>query len=428
MADRPPLHTVAVGISWHTAPAELRDRCFVPPERHREILDAVREDGVEEVLLVSTCNRVEFWMAASDPERAAACAIDRWEALCSPGAGWRRSLNTRFHDQAVQHVFRVASSVDSIVPGETQIPTQVLSAWRESRDAGCSGWFLGRLVQASLAASKRVRSTTGVGRGATSVAGAAVDLARKVVGEMAGLSVAVVGAGEMAEIAVTGFVRAGARDFVFANRTEANAARLRNIHPGRLEPLSALGNVLEGCDVLVSATSAPGFVVTRPLVEQAMRERRSPLLLVDIAAPRDIDPACARVPGVFLYGIDDLERVVEGNRRDRGEEVGKAERILEDESRKFVEWVRELAVIPLLSKLREDVHATARDEVERFAPKLARARDAGDSREVLEDFARALANKFLHQPTVGARQAAASGREQEIAAALRDLFHQENRE
>lgn len=423
MVDRPVLHTVAVGFSWRTATPELRDRCYIPPEQIPSILSRIGvEDGVEEVLLLSTCNRVEFWMAASDPERAVAAAMDRWEEARSPGEGWRDSLNVRFHDQAVSHIFRVAASVDSLVLGETQIPSQVHSAWRVSHEAGRSGWFLGRLVQAALAASKRVRTATRMGQGATSVAGAAVDLARKMVGEMGRLNVAVLGAGEMAELAVTGFVRAGARDFVYVNRTEANASRLRNIHPGRLEPLSALERVLGGCDVLVSATSASGFVVERAVVERAMKGRRAPLFLLDIAAPRDIEPSCSEIPGVFLYGIDDLEQVVDRTRRSRGEEAGRAEAILGEEAGRFVEWVRSLAVVPLLSRLREDVHATAQGEVDRFLPRLARASDVEQSRAVLEEFARALANKFLHHPTVGARHAAAEGREPEIAAALRDLF------
>lgn len=428
MVERPVLHTVAVGLSWRTASAELRDRCYVPPEQVGALLRSIREDGIEEVVLLSTCNRVEFWMAASDPDRAVRSAMDRWEVARDPGPGWRDALNVRFHEQAVAHVFRVAAAIDSLVQGETQIPSQVHLAWRVSHEAGCCGWFLGRLAQAALAASKRVRSATRVGEGATSVAGAAVDLARKVVGDMARLSVAIVGAGEMAELALTGFVRAGARDFVFLNRTESNAERLRNIHPGRLGALGALEDVLGRCDVLVSATAAPGFVVRSETVERAMRRRRTPLFLLDIAAPRDIEPACADLPGVFLYGIDDLEQVVDRTRRVRGEEAGKAESILDEEARRFVEWVRELAVIPLLARMRDDVHATARDEVDRFLPRLARARDPEQSRAVLEDFARALANKFLHQPTVGARRAAADGREPEIAAALRDLFLQEHGE
>lgn len=425
MAERPVLHTVAVGLSWKSATADLRDRCYIAPEEIPGVLEHLQGDGVEEALLLSTCNRVEFWMACSDPDRAVAAAMARWEELRAPGPGWRDALLVRYHDQAVSHVFRVASSIDSLVLGETQIPSQVLHAWRTSREAGRCGWFLGRLVQAALAASKRVRSTTRLGAGATSVAGAAVDLARKMVGEMDRLSVAIVGAGGMAELAVTGFVRAGARNLVYLNRTEANASRLRNIHPGRVEPLSRLDDVLAECDVLVSATAAPGFVVTRPMVEKAMGKRRAPLFLLDIAAPRDVEPSCAGTRGVFLYGIDDLEQVVDRTRASRGEEAGKAESILDDEARRFEEWVRELSVIPLLARLREDVHATARDEVERFLPRLARARDAAQSRAVLEDFAQALANKFLHQPTVGARHAAAEGRESEIAAALRDLFLQE---
>lgn len=425
MVDRPLLHTAAVGLSWRSASAELRDRCYVPPDQIVPLLARLRETGIDEIVLLSTCNRVEFWMAVRDPEEAVARVVDAWESLREPGERWRETLHTHLHEDAVEHIFRVTSSVDSLVLGETQIPSQVLLAWETSRAEGHCGWFLGRLVQASLAASKKVRSRTHLGEGATSIASAAVDLARKVVGQVPRQTVAVVGAGEMAELAVTGFVRAGATKFVYANRTVANADRLQRVHHGRSEPLERLAEVIAECDVLVSATSAQGFVVTPALVERAMHKRRSPLFLLDIAAPRDIDPACARTGGVFLYGIDDLEEVVDRTRRSRGEEARQAEAILKDEAHRFTDWVRELAVIPLLSQVREGAHEMARQEVDRFLPRLARSQGTPEAQAVLEDFAQALANKFLHQPTVGARRAAAEGRELEIAAALRDLFFQE---
>lgn len=426
MADRSRLHTAAVGLSWRTAPAELRDRCYIPPDEVQPILGRLRDRGIEEVVLLSTCNRVEFWMACSDPAAAVEAAQDEWERLRDPGPGWRDCLHVCLHEEAVSHVFRVTSSVDSLVLGETQIPSQVLLAWGNSREGGFCGWFLGRMVQAALASSKKVRSRTQLGEGATSVAGAAVDLARKVVGQVPKQTIAVVGAGEMAELAVTGFVRAGGTRFVYVNRTTSNADRIAKVHPGRVEPLENLGAVLAQSDVVVSATAAQGFVVTRAMVEKAMHKRRAPLFLLDIAAPRDIDPDCARIDGVFLYGIDDLEEVVDRTRRSRGEEARLAESILLDESRRFADWVRELSVIPLLSQVREIVHETARVEVERFLPRLLRTQGTAEAQSVLEDFAQALANKFLHQPTRGARRAAAEGREHEIAAALRDLFFQES--
>jgi len=426
MAERPRLHTVAVGLSWRSASAELRDRCYIPHDQILSLLERLRAGGIEEVVLLSTCNRVEFWMACSDPERSVELVISSWDDLLSPGTGWRDALHVHVHDAAAVHVFRVTSSVESLVLGETQIPSQVLVAWQLARDAGHCGWFLGRLVQAALSASKKVRARTHLGEGATSIAGAAVDLARKVVGQVDRLTIAVVGAGEMAELAVTGFVRAGAERFVYVNRTLANAERLARVRTGRVEDLERLEPVLAECDVLVSATAAPGFVVMREMVDRAMQRRRSPLFLLDIAAPRDIDPECARVPGVFLYGIDDLEQVVDRTRRSRGEEACLAEGILLEEAKHFTDWVRELAVIPLLSEIRESIHDTARHEVERFLPRLLRAQGTPEAHSVLEDFAQALANKFLHQPTVGARRAAAEGRELEVASALRDLFLQDH--
>lgn len=373
--------------------------------------------------MLSTCNRVEIWTASESPESAAEACLEEWTEACHPRAGWIDKVYIHHHDAAVDHIFRVAASVDSLVMGEAQIPGQVRLAWESARAHGHAGFFLTRLSQAALGASKRVRSGTRLGQGALSVSSAAVDLARKIAGDLSKVSVAIVGAGEMAEHALTGFVHAGAKKFVFANRTVAHARRLQAIVPGRVEDLSALESILAQSDVVISATGAPGFVVTAALARSAMRGRRRPLFLLDIAAPRDVDPEVSKVPGVFLYGIDDLEQVVDRNRQLRGEEALLAESILAQELEKFRAWWRSLSVVPVLTEMRDRVHAVAHAEVERFLPRVRHAQDDGKLREVLDDFAQALSNKFLHGPTAGARKAAAEGREAEVAAVLRELFH-----
>jgi glutamyl-tRNA reductase len=422
-SERPRLHAGVVGISWRTAPSELRDECLLPPERADALLCALRARGVREGAVLSTCNRVEIWTASESPESAAEACLEEWTEACHPRAGWIDKVYIHHHDAAVDHIFRVAASVDSLVMGEAQIPGQVRLAWESARAHGHAGFFLTRLSQAALGASKRVRSGTRLGQGALSVSSAAVDLARKIAGDLSKVSVAIVGAGEMAEHALTGFVHAGAKKFVFANRTVAHARRLQAIVPGRVEDLSALESILAQSDVVISATGAPGFVVTAALARSAMRGRRRPLFLLDIAAPRDVDPEVSKVPGVFLYGIDDLEQVVDRNRQLRGEEALLAESILAQELEKFRAWWRSLSVVPVLTEMRDRVHAVAHAEVERFLPRVRHAQDDGKLREVLDDFAQALSNKFLHGPTAGARKAAAEGREAEVAAVLRELFH-----
>jgi len=413
---------VVVGLSWKTAPAELRDECLLPPERADELLHALRSKGVCEGAVLSTCNRVEIWTASESPESATDSCLEVWEGVCHPRKGWMDSLYIHHHGDAVEHIFRVAASVDSLVLGEAQIPGQVRTAWESARSGGHAGFFLSRLSQAALSSSRRVRSDTRLGQGALSISSAAVDLARKISGDLSKVSVGIVGAGEMAELALTGFVHAGAKRFVYANRTAANTRRLQAIHPGQVQGLDALDSVLSESDIVVSATGAAGFVVTPSLVRNAMRGRSAPLFLLDIAAPRDVDPEVSAIPGVFLYGIDDLERVVERNRTQRADEVQQAEAILAQELQKFTAWWHGLTVVPVLSEVRERVHAIARTEVERFFPRLHGTKDESEIRAVLDDFAQALANKFLHPPSVGARKAAAEGRESEMAAALRELF------
>ncbi len=420
-SERRTLHAGAVGISWRTAPAQLRDQCLLPAEHADRLMEALRGSSCSEAMVLSTCNRVEVWTASEDPEFATRSTLEFWDKICQPDPKWRSCTYIFQHEEAVDHVFRVASSVDSLVLGETQIPTQVRKAWEQARDLGRSGPFLGHLVQNALVAGKRVRTTTRLGEGALSVSSAAVDLARKIAGDLSKLTVGIVGAGEMAELALVGFVRGGAKRFIYLNRTESNAQRLQNIHPGTIEPLDRLPQALTECDVLVSATGATGFVVTPDLVKRAMKGRRRPLFLLDIAAPRDIDPAVTNVPGVFLYGIDDLEQVVEVNRHNRSEEARIAERIVKEEVERFRSWWGSLSVMPLVARMRERTHALARNEVERFLPRV-RNGSPEELRSILDDFAQALANKFLHQPTTQARRAAVDGRESEIAAALKDLF------
>lgn len=422
-SERPTLHAGVVGVSWRTAPAKIRDGCLLPPQLAEILMERLRRESCTEAAILSTCNRIEIWTASMDPQASTDAALRLWDEICHPAPEWKSCAYAYRHEEAVEHVFRVAASVDSLVPGETQIPTQVRKAWEAARDGSHAGFFLDHLVRGALVAGKRVRTATRLGEGAMSISSAAVDLARKIAGDTSKLVIGIVGAGEMAELALQGFARGGARRFVYVNRTEANARRLQNAHPGRIEPMEHLGQVLSECDVVVSATGAPGFVVTPELARSAMKGRRRPIFLLDIAAPRDIDPAVAEVQGVFLYGIDDLEQVVDENRRNRGSEARAAEAIVDEEVEKFRTWWRSLAVVPLVSQMRERVHGMARSEVERFLPRVRHATQ-DELRSVLEDFAQAMANKFLHRPTSQARKAAADGREPEIAAALKELFLQ----
>lgn len=420
-SERRSLHASAVGISWRTAPAEMRDQCLLPHDRAKLLLDRLRETTAAEAMVISTCNRIEVWAASESPELTTQAAMEIWDEICRPDPKWKNSTYLRHHEEAVDHMFRVAASVDSLVLGETQIPTQIRKAWETARDAGHCGFFLGHLVQSALVAGKRVRTSTKLGEGALSISSAAVDLARKIGGNVEKLTIGIVGVGEMAELALVGFVRAGAKRYVYLNRTVENAKKLLGVHPGRIEPLERLPQALAECDVLVSATGAPGFVIGPGVVKAAMKGRRRPIFLLDIAAPRDIDPAVSELPGVFLYGIDDLEQVVDENRRNRGEEALAAEKIVQEEVERFRAWWRSLSVVPLVAQMRERTHALARIEVERFLPRIKNASEE-EIRSVLEDFAQALANKFLHQPTAQAKRAAAEGREPETAAALRELF------
>lgn len=421
-AERP-LEIVVVGMSWRTAPTEFRDRFLIAEDREEGLLARILSNpATSEALAISTCNRIEIWMASRDVEESAAAALAAWGELCGAQGAWRERTFLRAGREAVVHAFEVAAALDSLVMGETQISSQVKASFARARARGQARFLLGRLQQAALGAAKKVRSSTALGEGAVSVASAAVELSRKILGDVSRRTVAIVGAGEMAELALRHFAKAGATRFRFFNRTAANAYRLSDICPGDVHGLDEMPARLSGCDVVVAATGAPHFVIGPALVRQVMEGRRDPLFLVDIAAPRDIDPAVGRISDVFLYGIDDLEGVVEENRARRRGELDAARRILERAAAKFEDWIASLRVVPTIVDLRRHVHALMARDVERFLPRLEQARGRGDYRQLLDEIADSLANKFLHAPTARARQAAAEGREDEAAAAIRELF------
>jgi len=408
---------VVAGISHQGAALAVRERIAYRPAELLPTLEALRgESGLREGVLLSTCNRTELYALEGDADAVPAI----WRTLSSRlGEEASAYGYVRRDRDAVSHLFHVASGLDSMVLGEAQIHGQVRDAWAACRSE--SGAVLNRLFQTSLLVAGRVRNETTIGRGAASVSSAALQLARQIFGSLAGRRAMVLGAGEMAELALECLVNEGVRAAIVANRTYERAQALAARHGALAMHYDQCWASLHEVDVLLCSTSAPRPVVTLERVGPAITGRRDrPLCILDIAVPRDVDPSVGTLDNVFLYDLDDLRAVVTTNVERRRAEVPTAEELIAKEVERYWEWFAGLSTVPVLThfrgemdRLREREVATALRQLDHLAPA---------DRAVVEQLSRSLMNKFLHGPTVRLRAAAANGRGLGIVDAVRYLF------
>ena len=355
------------GISHKTAPLPEREALAFPRETMAETLVRLRsEAGLQEAMILSTCNRVEIYAYA--PQEAAPEAVAAFVSAFHQrkAADLARLTYTLVDGDAVRHAFRVAASLDSMVVGEPQILGQVKEGYRAAEEAGTLGSALNALRNRTLAAAKRARTQTGLGSGAVSVSHVAVELARKIFGELRDKNVLLVGAGKMSALAARRLVEGGARATVVVGRTLERASDLAAALGGRAAPLDTLRDELAVADIVISGTGAPGTVIKLPDAEAARGARRGrPLFLIDIAVPRDIEPQVGKLPGVFLYDLDDLHAVAESNLRERRKEAVAAESLVDKEAREFLDWQKSLDAVPLLVELRRRGDEIRRQEIEK---------------------------------------------------------------
>ena len=399
---------VLVGISHHQAPVELRERAALDPKRAAELARTLAGERGEAVCL-STCNRTELYLAEESPgdaEGKAEAALLALEAELGP------ALYRLRDDDAALHLFRVAAGLDSLVPGEGEILGQV----RAAHAAGATGSMLDRLFRQALHAGKKARTETAIGESPASVSSAAAALAEQVFGEIRGREVVLIGAGKVGELAIRNLVSRGATIAFVANRTADRARELAARFGGTPLSLERLGDALAHADVVISSTSAPGWTLTRKAVERALPLRKGrPLFLIDLAVPRDLDPAIHQLDGCYLYDIDDLEAVVAETLADRSREAERAEKIVAEEADRFRAWHASLDVVPAIASLR------ARAEEIRAA-ELDRAKLNDAERRAAESVTAAVLNKLLHLPTIRMKQAAAAADGVIYADAVRHLF------
>ncbi|MFT4248405.1 MAG: glutamyl-tRNA reductase [Pseudomonas sp.] len=403
-----------LGLNHQSAPVDLRERAAFAGDALAAALASLRAlPGVSEVALLSTCNRTELYAIADTDVRP----LTQWLDGHAPGLS---NYLYQHHDAAaVRHLFRVATGLDSMVLGEPQILGQVKDAWARARAQGVLGQRLDRLFQQTFSVAKRARTDTRVGANPVSVASTAVRLAQESFARLSDSTVLLVGAGETIELAAKHLSEGRVRRLLIANRTLAHAQALASQHGGYALPLDELERHLAEADVVFSATASPLPVVRRSHVEQALRQRkRKPMLLFDLAVPRDIEAEVAQLGDAYLYTVDDLERAVEDNRRSRREAADAAEAIIDLQVAHYLETLQASTRQAPLKRLRAYGDSTRDEVLARARQQLANGKPAD---EVLELLAHALTNRLLHPPTAALREAALNG-DTELARAADRLF------
>ncbi|HEV8305691.1 MAG TPA: glutamyl-tRNA reductase [Gemmatimonadales bacterium] len=411
-----------LGVNHRTAPLEVRERFAHGAHEVPGALARVMAAGASGGVLLSTCNRTEFYLVLEDegPADAVWSLLDERLPQGAPGRGAASAYGYIVRDRdAVRHLYRVSAGLDSMILGESQIQGQVRDAWETSRAQ--AGPVLHRLFQTALHVGARVRTETAVGAGTASAASAAVAVAGKIFGDLAGRTALVLGAGDMAELAATCLVDEGVQVSLVANRTHERARAVAERLGARALTLDEAWSHFGTIDIALCSTAAPHAIVTWERVAPVIAGRsRRPLCILDLAVPRDVDPAVAQLENVFLYDVDDLQTVAAQATARRRDEVPAAERIVEEETDLFWAWYGGLGVVPVIKEFRGRLEQLRAAELERAMRQLGHL--APEDRARVEQFSHALLNKFLHQPTIALKEAAEQGRGYGLLEALRRLF------
>lgn len=386
---------VLLGVNHKTTPLAVREKLALSAgyEEPLQLLGQVQE--LREYYLLSTCNRVEVLFTCRDVERAQQRVLDLLFGQAVTAEELDRYVYRYVNDAAVEHLFLVAASLDSMIVGEAQILGQLKEAYRHATKIGSSGFILNKVLHKSFSVAKRVRTETRIGANAVSISYAAVELARKIFGDLSGKKVMLVGAGEMAELAAEHLVGQGVAEVVVANRTLQRAINLARCYNGRAVSLEELLDQLQHVDIIISSTGSPDLILHKENVRPVMRERRNrPLFFIDIAVPRDLDPAINDLDNVYLYDIDDLHNVVEMNKTERDKEAVRAQRIVAEEKLKFGKWLANMESTPTIIQLRGVIEGHVRSEVEKT---LGRFEEMDDqARQSLEKMVAALTGKIAY--------------------------------
>lgn len=395
------MHLFSFGLNYQSAPVELRERIAFPESMLSGALrDLSVQTDVEEGAILSTCNRTEVYCRTEHPS-----SVVEW--LCR-----FHQINPdeliphlyQLHDEeAVAHAFRVASGMNSMVLGEAQILGQMKQSIRVAGETGSLGWMLNKLFQQTFAVAKDVRTKTGIGAQSVSLASAAIRMSTRVLGEVSKQNVLLVGAGEMMELVATHVAAHKPRSLAVTNRTLERASLLAQRHGGRAMSLAEMPKEIAQFDIVISCTGAPLPIIGKGLIERVLRQRRyRPMVMIDLAVPRDIETEVAQIENVFLYTIDDLGKIIEEGREARQSAAAEAETIVLEQVELYMNWLRNREVVPVIKQLRGHAESYRQIELERARKLLARGEKPED---VIEALSQGLMNKFLHHPTQLLQQA-----------------------
>ncbi len=412
-----------LGVNHKTTPVEIREKIALSGGYEEPLAAMKNIQGLREYYLLSTCNRVEFLLVTEAKSNVEEAIIDFLFGDRVDRADCRQYLYMFYDKEAVHHLFMVAASLDSMVIGEAQILGQLKEAYRFAAHFGCTGPLLNKLLHKSFSVAKRVRTETAIGSSAVSISYAAVQLAKKIFGNLEDKNVLLVGAGEMAELAAEHLVGNGVGSVTVANRTLARAVGLAQCFKGKAVAMEELVAQLEHVDIIISSTGATEIILHKDEVKSVMKARMNrPLFFIDIAVPRDLDPRLNELENVYLYDIDDLSNVVEINKSERDKEAVKASRIVDEETLKFERWFVGLAVTPTIQALKEKMDGIGQLELDRT---LARMPDMTDAdRDNLSRMVMAITAKILHDPLMYLKSESCAGRDNSDlkVTTVRELF------
>jgi glutamyl-tRNA reductase len=417
------VHLLLVGASHRTAPVELRERLdFGSRGLETAVRGLAERPSNREAVIVSTCNRAELYVACDDPQGA----VDEVLRFISefhqvPPDHVRPHLYSHVDHDAVRHLFRVSSGLDSMIVGEPQILGQIKQAYGVATSVQTAGPLLNKLFHWAFGVGKRVRSETALAEGAVSVSFAAVSLAKKIFGNLAGRRVLVIGAGEMGKLTAMHLKSQGVASVVITSRTLANAQQLAEEVGGTVTPFDAIPQALVESDIVITSTGSPTAILSKAQIKAAAPASRTrPLFIIDIAVPRDVEPSAAEIEQVFLYNIDDLQAIVRENLQKRGAEVTRAEQIVEEEVGKFASWHRSREAVPTIVALRHRFEAIRKAELERLDFKLASL--SPDARQRVDEITHLIIEKLLLHPTEQLKTADDAQLIMQYAEALTRLF------
>jgi glutamyl-tRNA reductase len=425
---------MAVGLNYRTAPVAVREHFWISENRRYEALVQLsRAEGIDEVVVMATCNRTEFWLWANDVTLAANSVMRLLGAeyglkLCE----WKHFYRL-LDEAALLHIFRVASSLDSMVVGEPQVVSQVKDAWQQAQKVGATGRFLDAVLQKALTVSKRVRTETAIGNAAVSIPYAAVELARQTLGTLENKKVLLLGAGKMSELSARGLLNHGASSVSVINRTLEHAAELAAKLGGVAIPFEERWQHMADADIIISSTSCPHTILSREEAEVMVRGRRDrdsdkdqPLVIVDIAMPRDIDSAVRDVKGIFLYDLDDLENVVDHNAGEREAAAAEAQEILQAEAQGFRRKLMAERVVPTIVALRLRLDEICRQELDSF--RQENGPFSKDQDEMLSAIMSRMTQKIAGSLARELKELPEKVEQEQMASALQRLFHLETPE